>query len=99
MQDYLVPALQARLKYYRNYDGSKKKGVKTEEDAPQDETPKKKKTFTEKCVPRSPAVPLPPPGEDQASFTRHVKFLHAEEKKLQPNKQVASVSLCYISGT
>ncbi len=82
-----MPALGDRLKYYRNYDSSKAKWVNVE-DAPEDCEVRTKKTFKQKCVPNSPVVPLPLPGEDQASFARHVKFLLAEEKKLQPNKQV-----------
>ena len=40
MQQYLVPALKDRLKYYRNYDGSMK--TKTEEETTQQEELKRK---------------------------------------------------------
>ncbi len=34
------------------------------------------------------ACPVLPPGEDEAACVRHTKFLQAEEKKGQPNRQV-----------
>ncbi len=74
-KQYLVPALKDRLKYYRNYDANKVRGVKKEENMTQEQGATKKKTFKQQQLPKAPAVPVLSSGEDQASFIRHLKFL------------------------
>ena len=92
-----MPALKDRLKYYRNYDGRKGK-VKVEEDITEKEgvLEVKKNNFTKRVRPKYPAPPVVPPGEDQTSYARHLKFLRAEEKKLHPSVQVVSI-LLYVT--
>ena len=88
MQQYLVPAMKDRMKYLRNYDGSRK-SVKAEEETTElGPPPKKAKVFKKEQWLKAPAVPSLPLGEDGASHARNVKFLQAEEKKVNPNKQV-----------
>ena len=94
MQQYVVPALKDRMKYNRNYDGSKRSASKVEEVTKQDDQPppKKAKVFKPKDCPKPPAVPILPLGEDQASFMQHLKFLQSEERKVHPNQQVVTFS-------
>ena len=98
MQQYLVPALQDRMKYYRNYDSSKRSTRKAEEVTEEQPPLKKTKVFKHRDCPKPPAMPELPLGEDQASFTRHVKFLQSEARKVHPNQQVVTFSFEFVYG-
>ena len=84
-------ALKDRLKYYRNYDSSKRK--RGNEDEAQE--PQKKRVFTNHHKPNcGSTVDLTDIGEDRPSFECHVRYLQAEEKKMLPNKEVTTKQTC-----
>ncbi len=63
----------------------------TEDKSDTEEEPlakKPRKLFQQ--FPRSPAAPGIPPGEDKASYLRHLKMLQHEERKVSPDKRVIS---------
>ena len=76
MQQYIVPTLEDHMKYYWNYDGSKK-STKTEEGDPETNVQpvKKRKTFKQQQHLKAVVIPFLPLGEGKASRARHVQFL------------------------
>ena len=74
MQQFLVPTLKNCMKYYRNYDGSKK-GTKAEEGThaeAEGQPVKKRKIFKQQQHLKAVAFPFLPPAEDKASRAWHV---------------------------
>ena len=69
------------MAYLRKPD-DRKRGSKENQAPP---TPKRMQ------MPSSPAAPHVPLGEDKASHDRHTRFLQAEFRKVNPNKQTAAV--------
>ena len=84
-QDYLVTALDTKLKYYRNYSGSEMKKS----------TEKKEKA--EKKIPVY-AFPKPPEmydlnentDDDAAAHERRIKLIQRENKRLTPDTHIVS---------
>lgn len=86
--EYLVPALQDKLKYLRNYRGAneEKEKPKLEVDSSRQSTERPRK----RIAPKPPTLVSSLPREDDAAVERHLKFLQKEEKKLHPNRHVVS---------
>lgn len=69
--------------------GSVKLETKSE-NGEMEEPPAKKKRIDHPQYPKSPAAPVIPAGEDQASHRRHLKILQLEENKVTPNKRTVA---------
>ena len=84
-----MPALQDKMKYLRNYDGTKKKSLKPDE-ASGTSSPTHARKVQKPVAPNPPMLQSDNLQEDDAAIARHIKFLQKEEKKLHPNKHVVS---------
>lgn len=99
---YLTEALKDKMKYLRNAkprplkrppsdnDEVRETGAEWKCDDGEQESLVKKPRKEFKQYPQLPTAPLFPPGEDRASYQRHLKMLQQEERKVSPDKRVIS---------
>ncbi len=79
-QEYIVPALQDKMKYLRNYNGNKVEQTKGEKSAKWEAKPS-----YPKAPPLASSIII-----DESAVERHMKLLQKEEKKVSPSKHIIS---------